>query len=313
MKIPYIKTEFVIEPIDELHLPYFKGSTFRGVFGNAFKKVVCALKMQECENCLLKSNCIYAYIFETPPIVQTPILNMDKYKAVPHPFILEPPLHNGRLYKKGEEIKFYLIIIGRAINYFPYFVYTFERCGELGMGKGRGKFILKRVQDDSGILYDHNSKSIKCPTKNILEINEHIELKEDTQSIESITINILTPIRIKHERKLISILNFHVLIKSLMLRLNLLHYFHCEERELTWSHKDIIEKAKKVTIKESKIKWFDWSRYSSRQDTKMKLGGIMGRITYEGNIKPYMEILKAGEMFHVGKNTSFGLGKYEIL
>ncbi len=313
MKISYIKTEFVIEPIEELHLPFFKGSTFRGVFGNTFRKVTCTLKRLKCENCILKSSCIYSYIFETPPIVQSPILNMDKYKTVPHPFILEPPLHNGRLYKKGEEIKFSLIIIGKAINYFPFFVYTFEKCGEFGMGKGRGKFFLKKVQDDKEILYDHLSKNIKSPRKKILEISESIELKEDKQNIESITINILTPIRIKHERKLLTELYFFVLIKSLMLRLNLIHYFHCEERDLTWAYKDIIEEAKKIIIKESNIRWFDWSRYSSRQGTKMKLGGIIGKITYEGRIKPYMEILKAGEIFHVGKNTTFGLGKYEII
>lgn len=46
-------------------LPAFKGSTFRGVFGVALKKVVCALKHQECPACLLRGQCLYARIFET--------------------------------------------------------------------------------------------------------------------------------------------------------------------------------------------------------------------------------------------------------
>lgn len=37
----------------DAELPCYKGSTFRGVFGRALKKVVCALKQQECETCLL--------------------------------------------------------------------------------------------------------------------------------------------------------------------------------------------------------------------------------------------------------------------
>lgn len=35
----------------EAHLPEYKGSTFRGVFGRALKDVVCALKRQECPGC----------------------------------------------------------------------------------------------------------------------------------------------------------------------------------------------------------------------------------------------------------------------
>ncbi len=35
-------------------LPPYKGSTFRGVFGHALKRVVCALKRQECPACILR-------------------------------------------------------------------------------------------------------------------------------------------------------------------------------------------------------------------------------------------------------------------
>jgi len=39
---------------DDAVLPYYKGSTFRGVFGHALKKVVCALRRQDCYGCLLR-------------------------------------------------------------------------------------------------------------------------------------------------------------------------------------------------------------------------------------------------------------------
>ena len=58
---------FVIDPIDTLRLPEYKGSTFRGGFGYAFKKVVSALRNKECPECLLREKCIYSYVFETPP------------------------------------------------------------------------------------------------------------------------------------------------------------------------------------------------------------------------------------------------------
>lgn len=39
-----VRFQFSIVPDDILVLPSYKGSTFRGAFGHAFKKVVCAVK-----------------------------------------------------------------------------------------------------------------------------------------------------------------------------------------------------------------------------------------------------------------------------
>ncbi|MHB8092928.1 MAG: hypothetical protein ACYDH8_15215 [Syntrophales bacterium] len=51
---------------DDAALPEYKGSTFRGIFGHSLKKVVCALKHQECADCLLREKCVYSIVFETP-------------------------------------------------------------------------------------------------------------------------------------------------------------------------------------------------------------------------------------------------------
>ena len=107
-------------------------------------------------------------------------------------------------------------------------------------------------------------------------------------------------------------LEFHILIRNLLRRLSLLYYFHCNGDPSAWDFKGIIEKAKEVKVEKQNLRWYDWERYSGRQETTMKMGGFVGEITFEGEIVPFMPLIKTGEILHVGKGTGFGLGKYEI-
>jgi CRISPR/Cas system endoribonuclease Cas6 (RAMP superfamily) len=44
----------------------------------------------------------------------------------------------------------------------------------------------------------------------------------------------------------------------------------------------------------------------------MKMGGFVGEITFQGELEQFLPFIALGEYIHVGKGTSFGLGKYEI-
>ncbi len=157
--IKYAPFSFKITPKEPLILPAYKGSTLRGGFGYAFKRVVCAIKDKECPDCLLKEKCIYSYVFETPPPSDTKI--MRKYKSAPHPLIIEPPPEKRRGYKPGDEINFGLTLIGRAIDYLPYFIYTFDELGRIGIGKGKARYELQSVNCNGKTIYDFESKTLK--------------------------------------------------------------------------------------------------------------------------------------------------------
>jgi CRISPR/Cas system endoribonuclease Cas6 (RAMP superfamily) len=45
----------------------------------------------------------------------------------------------------------------------------------------------------------------------------------------------------------------------------------------------------------------------------MKMGGFIGEITFDGNVEPFISLIKAGEILHVGKGSGFGLGKYKTV
>lgn len=311
MEIKYLPLTFCVEAIDELMLPAYKGSTLRGGFGLAFRKVVCALKKMECTDCLLKTKCAYPYIFETSPPDSTEILSMDKYEAAPHPFVIEPPLEEKARYYPGEKLNFGLLLIGRAVEYLPYFIFSFDILGEMGIGKKRSKFKLNKVTYMHEQIYSVANGKISYVDPATIIIPETLENHDSLDWL--VQLKFCTPARIRYQRNLAVTLEFHILIRNLLRRFMLLHYFHMEKRLLKWEPKEIIAAAYGINIYENNLRWYDWERYSLRQKTRMKLGGLIGTISYQGKLKPFLPFLQAGEILHAGKGTAFGLGKYCIM
>jgi len=236
------KFQLHIEPKEPIILPLYKGSTLRGGFGVAFKKIVCALKDKECSGCILKEQCVYSYVFETPPPAGAKV--MRKYPAVPHPFVIEPPPEKRTGYTPSHEIAFGLILIGKAVDFLPYFVYTFDELGNIGLGKGRGKYQLKSVSQVQtaplpiahchaafpvqGETTIYSSETRKLSTFSPEDLPIDIEPPDDSHPETSIlTLKFLSPTRIFFKDNLTDDFQFHVLIRQLLRRISMLSYFHC--------------------------------------------------------------------------------------
>lgn len=309
LKLSILRNE--IEFRSRAFLPENKGSTFRGSFGHAFKNVVCSFREKECKECMLKDKCVYCYVFETIPPKNSEI--MTKYTNAPHPFIFDTDIDKNREFNKGEIFKFNITLIGKAVDILPYFIYSFRKMGETGIGKEKSRFILKKTfsvfENNERLVYQDIDKTFN---------NEPIEIKKDDifDSLKfnnnKIKIKYITPVRVKYNGKYTENLDFHILIRNLLRRLSLISYFHLDEK-MNVDFKGIISDSEKVRIISSDLKWTDWTRYSNRQKTKMKLGGVVGEAIYEGRLEPFKEILKLGEFIHIGHGASFGNGKYEIL
>ncbi|GAB4546590.1 MAG: hypothetical protein Kow0063_41050 [Anaerolineae bacterium] len=104
---------------------------------------------------------------------------------------------------------------------------------------------------------------------------------------------------------------FPVLVKALLGRVSSLSYFHCGQR---WEadFRGLIDRAAGVRVAGCESGWQDWSRYSGRQKQRVEMGGLVGCVTYEGDLRDYLPLLALGEWVHVGKGTVFGNGKYVI-
>ena len=313
-KFTFSQFIFEMSAVDELRLPEYKGSTLRGAFGHAFKKVVCTLRNKDCNDCILKERCVYSYVFETPPPSDTSI--MKKYPAAPHPFVILPPTEDKRLYRKDETLNFSLTLIGKATEYLPYFIYTFDELGKMGIGKGRGRYCLTRVSTGSH-SGGNGQKEIYLGEKKVLKGGykaiawKDIIHKNGFSGKNELKLVFLTPTRIKFQEDLVVDLEFHMLIRNLLRRISTLSYFHCGS-ELDIDFKQLIKDAEKIETKNRSLSWQDWERYSNRQETRMKMGGFVGGISFQGDLEQFLPFIALGEYIQVGKGTSFGLGKYEI-
>lgn len=81
------------------------------------------------------------------------------------------------------------------------------------------------------------------------------------------------------------------------------------------SHDQVLNShsSRRVTIQEAELRWRDWTRYSSRQKTQMKMGGLLGSIRLPGEqIEPFWPVIQLGQWVHAGKGSVMGLGKYRI-
>ncbi|MGH7961214.1 MAG: CRISPR system precrRNA processing endoribonuclease RAMP protein Cas6, partial [Candidatus Binatia bacterium] len=126
-----------------------------------------------------------------------------------------------------------------------------------------------------------------------------------------LTLRFLTPTRLKYENQIAGDCEFHVFFRSLVRRIALLDYFHCGGEFLP-QRREFVERARAIETVVSDLRWIDWERYSNRQQTRMRLGGFVGQVTYRGDCTEFLPYLLLGTYTHVGKNATFGLGEYRI-
>lgn len=319
-----LRLRIAAEVTDQIIISGYQGGVLRGAFGKALKKISCPEEKQGCANCILINRCAYSYIFETPPPENAEMLR--KYPFIPHPYTLNPAIKSSNTYNSGDTFKFDITLVGKAVDYLPFIIYAFIRMGDNnndnGIGKQkkqqgrqlqRGGFQIKNIYtlnasgEEAGTIYEN--QILQQADKTLCF--DDAGLLGNQYSLDRISLNFLTPLRIRYQNRLCDDPQFHILIRNLLRRLSSLNYFHCNQK-LDLPFKEIIEKAELVELIDNQTKWHDWSRYSGRQKKEMKLGGMAGMATYKGDLADFMPLLVLGSWVNIGKQTGFGLGRYGI-
>lgn len=311
--LPLARYRFTAQLQQPLALPEYAGSLLRGQFGAALRNVACMTRQPTCPGCPLLQTCPYTRIFEAPPPPKGQHALQD-FSQIPNPYVMEPPTPGARMLAAGDTLEFSMVFIGHALGQLALIVFALQRALSQGLTRQRVPAELQRVDwlDEAGIAHQ-----IWAHTQPTLAAHPGtLEVPAAPNGIDNITLHIRTPLRLQNQGHPLGVaqLSPRALVATLTRRTALLMELHAGQSGWGEAARQITHTSESLTDTRD-LRWFDWTRYSSRQQQEMTLGGVLGRWTLHGGADALAEIwpwLWLGQWLHVGKNATMGMGGYSL-
>jgi len=265
---------------------------FRSALGFNLHRITCLQRRQEsCAECMMRKTCVYSCFFESH--VDKDGVALEGRDRASHPFVIEV--------SQSSDTDFSLLItfIGIGCNYIPYISMAMERSGKSGVGRSRTHFTVLSVTS-AGDTIDETLGSV----------SSHLRNWPSAKKYKSpLAIEMQTPVRLKKEGKYIEKIKLQDFLVSISRRMRILLELYGDNEALD-ADVDYETLPESIAVGQ---RWVERKYHSSRQKASMILGGVVGSIAVFGEIgEPVQKLLEASELFHVGKNISFGLGKVTI-
>lgn len=235
LDLPILRARVTLRLLDAATLPPYKGAMLRGGFGYAFQRASCP---QPCwgrsDRCAASALCPYRWIFETPH--PPGVAHLHDLQDVPRPFVIEPPLDHKRQYAAGDALEFGLTLIGRAIDHLPYFLFSFEQLGRMGLGRAQTRARLERVEalrlwQPTGVVVYQDGR-VTAEAAQVQDAGAAYLYGPATISARAaalspaLRLRLPTPLRIKTGGALLRELDLAALVQAACWRLNALATFH---------------------------------------------------------------------------------------
>jgi hypothetical protein len=138
-----------------------------------------------------------------------------------------------------------------------------------------------------------------------------------TLTCQALQLQLYTPLRLQHQGHALppARLTPRTLISAVARRTALALEFHAQQPH--WGAQVPATIALADSLHDQRqLHWFDWTRYSSRQQQTMALGGVLGTWQLHGPADTLAQLwpwLWLGQWLHIGKNATMGLGGYRLM
>lgn len=304
--IRYAKIHFILTFTEETVMPKDKVSGFRGGIGEMMLRSGCVRK-RECEKCDFLEECpvqkiMYAKCKITPKSV-------TEGESMGYIFECED---KTEYYQEGDNLELTLVLFGSNILYFRQYVQALAMLGVEGIGKNQSHFTI------SAILNGHREPitegtSIFMERYLIETLKDYVEYRRKRiGSPEFLRIDFVSPTAVKYQGELLESFDLDAIYRSILRRIYMLDCFEGIAFEEELKFVELPYTMAKQEVYAEKVR-----RFSNHKQQKMVLTGITGHVHLERkesgqDTERFLNVLLAGEILHLGKNTSFGFGKYRI-
>lgn len=283
--------------------PDYAGSAIRGAIGRALRKTACMTHRPTCPECMLYRTCPYSVLFESAPPEEHVL---QKFSQIPHPYVVEAPAWGRHASEPGEAFSFHMVLIGRALHQLPLIIFAVQRAFAGEVAKGSAELVSVNVEVNGTYQTVYGAAQ-----RSVVEHPKTVTLP-DFPEPQNVTLCFATPLRLQNNGRNIGIREIEpgTLLNALVRRIGLLMEFHARKIEPDYSRLSALARGIRC---ENQLRWQNWSRYSSRQDQKIRLGGVVGNFTLFDVPAELQTFLYLGQWTHLGKSAVFGLGKYKLL
>lgn len=296
--IPYIRLTFWAEILSDTCLPGIKVSALRGGMGEMLLRQNCVTD-RKCRSCQFERVCVvshtlYSQMQKKPAYVTGP-------ESVG--YLLEC-MDNRREFKQGSCFTFTLTLFGDSIAFFNSYLQAFCQLGMIGIGKEKSKFLIAKVCNTQDVPIVMGNQ-INMRQYRIENLRSYIRDRKDElkKSDGEWRLDFLTPLSMKYQKEYMGQFYGEALVLGAVRRIQMLNYYLGMEV-------DMPEFAQFPVVKKQAAKLTGIKRYSGTQNTHMILRGIIGKVIFESIPEECLDYLIAGERTQIGRNTSFGFGKY---
>ena len=296
--IPYIGLHFYAEILNDTRMPETKTAALRGGMGEMLLRQNCVAD-RKCETCSFRKACVVSHTFYS---------TMEKkpsYVTKPESigYLIECTDTRTR-FKKGGRFEFTLTLFGESIVFFNIYLQAFCQLGMYGLGKAKARFRISEVRNTQGrtIVRDNEvDMSRYC----IDTVSGYIKQRKEKllQGSGDWKLTFITPLSMKYQQEYMEQFYGEALVKGAARRIQMLDYYIGTEA-------DIPEFSVYPEIRAQSVSRETVRRYSGTQDSHMTLRGISGTVIFDTMPEECLDYLIAGELTHMGRNTSFGFGKY---
>jgi len=284
---PFLQARLLFSEKQATRQPAYPGSAWRGALGHVLRQRFCATGMRECRCCAVRYDCLYATQFETLPRPNGRGINTH----APHPYVLYPePAQQG---DGAVRHALNLTLVGRAMALLPVYMKALEEAASRGVAGKRLRLI-----------------DAECTVRHASDVASEAFPPPPAQ--EQVQIRFITPLRIKHDNDIVrdEELTPHVFLLALARRIAQLDFHHGSGRDVT----RLLPAGLPDRFEQKDLHWVHLDRYSSRQQTKHEMNGVVGEAEVRlPQLATLWPLLWAGQYLHVGKLATMGLGGYRVV